>query len=497
MGDISDLYPKAQNPIDTISGFARLQNVINQNKLFQQQYNTNLGLSDIYKNAIDPSTGQLDASKLPGLIQSNPNVTYGLPEAFRQSQEAQQRNMAIQQGQLDLARKKFEAVSGYLAPLAALGPKATSSDVVSALAHAGTVGVATPEEQARIYATLPRIPGQNGQLGQIDESQIPNWIRSQQITVQENQARLDALYPKPDMTQLPGGGMAPITTPRFGQPQQVGPTIQAAPPPTTTVVGPDQTPRYIGAPQGNNPYEAEYQRNNGGGSPAPGNNIAGQAAGLSPAQQTASSGQGQASIQMASALQGRADQVPTNKGLLQNLNATLSDFTPGPGAKWSKEALAATNRVAQTMGLKGVGTDSVKAQEEFDKMATQLAQSQFQQLGGTGANFQLESTISTSPNSALSKLGNKGIISLLQGNEDAIAAKNKAWQAYQQKNGPQSYGAFSTEFNQHFDPRVFQFQYLNRDDQKKMISGMSQAQKNKLHDDALYAKQQGWVGGGQ
>jgi len=160
--------------------------------------------------------------------------------------------------------------------------------------------------------------------------------------------------------------------------------------------------------------------------------------------------------------------------------------------------MSAVNRLIQSvpgLHLKGVGTDARAAQNEFEKMAQQLAQSQFQQLGGTGANFQLESTISTSPNSALSKLGNKGIISLLQGNEDAIQTKSRAWQQFKEQTGTQDYGKFSTEFNRHFDPRLFQFQYLTKDEQQKLIAGMSSAQKNKLHQDALYSKQQGWIGG--
>jgi len=227
---------------------------------------------------------------------------------------------------------------------------------------------------------------------------------------------------------------------------------------------------------------------------APASNIAGKQSAYAPGYEQTM----QAYAGMGTALTNRADQVTTNKGLLSNLNATLERFTPGPGAKWTNEAMSAVNRLIQSvpgLHLQGVGTDARAAQNEFEKMAQQLAQSQFQQLGGTGANFQLESTISTSPNSALSKLGNKGIISLLQGNEDAIQTKSRAWQQFKEQTGTQDYGKFSTEFNRHFDPRLFQFQYLTKDEQQKLIAGMSSAQKNKLHQDALYSKQQGWIGG--
>jgi len=120
--------------------------------------------------------------------------------------------------------------------------------------------------------------------------------------------------------------------------------------------------------------------------------------------------------------------------------------------------------------------NATSAQEEFSKFAKQLA---IQQTGalGAGTNDKLEASTGASPNVDLSKLGNEKIIHILQGNEDAIAAKNRAWQSYQQQNGPQSYGKFSTEFNKTFDPRIWQMQYMPRDEQMKIIKGMNAADK--------------------
>jgi len=498
MADVdTSAYPKAQNPLDTLSGFARLQNVLNQNKLFQQEYNSKLGLSQLYKDVFDPNTGQMDPSKIPAALAgpNGANVTLGLPEAYRQSQEAQQRNISIDTAKLDNVRQHLNATAAYLAPLTAPGANPTSSDVVEKLAHAQSLGLLTPQKAAEVYSTLPR-----DSSGQIDESKIPAAIRQFEAQVMQQKDALDAFYPPPVVNQNPGGSQTPMRFPQFGTPSAAGPTIQAAPSPTQQYVDQHGKPHYFGNVQGGNPYADEYARRAGGvpspQSPvAPGGNIAGVPAGLSPSESAALQGQGQASIEQASALQKRADAVPTNKASLANLDSLLSQFTPGPGAKWSNQALAAGNRVLQSFGLKGVGADSVAAQEEFTKQALQVAQVQFNALGGTGANAQLESVTHTSPNESLSKLGNKGIISLLQGNEDAIQAKNAAWQKYQAQNGPQSYGAFQTEFNQHFDPRVFQFQYLNREEQKKLIYGMSQSEKNRLHDDAVYAREQGLIGG--
>ncbi len=482
MADIdTSTYPKLKqtSPLETLGGVANLQNTLNQNRLFQQEFQSKLGLSKIYKEAIDPATGQLDVNKLRGLM-SDPNVTMGLPQAYQNSQEAQQRNIGIDTSQLENQQKHWQAVGSFIAPIISLGNKATSTDVIHQLAAAGAAGLASPDEQAKVYSTLPRTPD-----GRIDESKVPAWSQQMMLNLQDRQTQLNATMPAPTMQQLPGGGQAPFVLPQVGQVQQVGPTIQAAPPPTTTVVGPDGTPHYVGAPQGNNPYEPGAQ-----GGQAPGGSITGQAAGMSPAASAASTASGGFSAQQGNTLQGRADRVADNKAVLGNLEGELGDFTSGPAtegvAKFAKMVNA--NVPGANFNPKGLAS-----REQFNKLAGMLAQSQFQALGGTGTDAKLDATTLTSPNSELSKLGNKGIIALLKGNEDAIAAKNQAWQAWQQQNGPASYGQFSTQFNKTYDPRVFQSQYLDDADKKKLIAGMSQQEKNQLHTAFVTAKQNGWI----
>jgi hypothetical protein len=455
MSDPGSLYPHAKNPLDTLTGFANLQNIQNQNRLFQQQFQTNLGLSEIAKEAVGPD-GTIDTTKIPGIVAQHPEASYGIMEAFHQAQALRQQQIANQQAQLEYQQKKLSAIAQYLAPDITSG--ADSSHIHQGLSELVTKSIITPGEAATTYATVPRVPGTD----QIDESKVPQWLSDMHFRVQDQLSQYNAMHPAP--TPINQGNQIGLTVlPQRGAPSLAGTMPLGLAPATPTIPKGGGQPGYAGGGfSGQPPGYEEQQR---------------------------------AYAEMGTRLNNRADQVTTNKGLLSNLDSTLEGFTPGPSAKWSKEALAAGNRIASGLNLPTLDASGVKAQEEFEKMAQQLAQSQFQQLGGTGANFQLESTISTSPNSALSKLGNKGIISLLQGNEDAIAAKNRAWQQFKTQTGSQDYGSFSTEFNRHFDPRVFQFQYLSRDDAKKLMSSMSKAQVTKLHEDAQWAKQQGLIGG--
>lgn len=475
MADVdTSTYPKLKNnnPLEMVSGFANLQNTLNQNKLFQQQFQTNKAVSNIYKQAINPD-GTIDQEKLTSLLASDPNASYGLPQAYQGSQEATKRNIDIDIAKVNQAMTHLTATAGYLAPL--IKPGSTSNDVASALAHASANGLINPENAGKIWSSLPR-----GQNGQIDESRIPMWAQQQQLQVMDAQQRLQAMHPAPTQIDT-GSNIQLMNLPQVGQPSLAG-TIQKGLPPTTPVfpAGGGQ-PIYAGS-------------SGGGGMPGAGGG-GGQGGGVAaanpPGFEGAANTAGAFSANQGNTLQGRADRTMDNKAILGNLESELgtAGFTTGPGtesvAKFAKFVNAQTGSNFRAEGL--------AAREQFNKLAGMLAQSQFQALGGTGTDAKLDATTLTSPNSELSKMGNKGIIALLKGNEDAISAKNQAWQQWQQQHGPQSYGQFQTQFNKSYDPRVFQTQYLDYADRKKMLTGLTQQEKNQLHGAFVTARQNGWI----
>lgn len=476
MADVdTSTYPKLKNgnPLETVAGFANLQNTLNQNKLFQQQFQTNQAVSNIYKQAINPD-GTIDQAKLSTLLQSDPNASYGLPQAYQQSQEAQRRNIDIDIAKVQQAQTHLQAISGYLAPL--LKPGSTSAQVSQALAHAVTNGVANTDEAARVWATLPRGPN-----GQIDESQIPVWAQQQQLNVMNAQERLNAMSPAPTLVNT-GQAQIPMRFPQVGQPTQAGPGIQNELPPGTQRYNPvTRQMEYIGPGGGM-----------GGGGQSGGQGSGGGLGAAPPlGAPEAASVDAQFGAKQGTELQSMADNVPARKALLGNLEGALTQFTSGPGQNWKMVAKNFANANSPFGNI--FDPKSIASQEEFNKQAVQLAQAQFQALGGTGTDAKLDSAMHTSPNDALSKLGNKGIIAMLKGNEDAIAAKNRAWQAWKQQNGPESYGRFSTEFNKSYDPRVFQSQYLSADDRKKMLSGMTKQEQKGFLNSYRTALNNGWV----
>lgn len=200
----------------------------------------------------------------------------------------------------------------------------------------------------------------------------------------------------------------------------------------------------------------------------------------------------------ANALTQANDSSMTRKAMLGNLEDDLSKFTAGGGADWTRIAKNWTNRnlpVPKEWQEPGGMLDpkSVASQEQFNKQAAMLAQQQFTAIGGTGTDAKFSSAFTTSPNETLSQLGNKGIIRLLKGNEDAIQAKNKAWNVWRKANGPDTYADFSQDFNDKFDPRAFQFKYLDKKERADYVKGTEPEERERFLHDLAHAHKQGWV----
>jgi len=183
-----------------------------------------------------------------------------------------------------------------------------------------------------------------------------------------------------------------------------------------------------------------------------------------------------------------------------DVNATLGNFgslvdkiASGPKAG----ALKQVGQFAAQFGLAPpTAKDDTAALEEAGKLAYQIAQRQFQQLGGTGTDSKLDSAMHTSPSEFLSQLGNKRIIALLRGNNDAIKAEQNAYETWAQSHGPQEYSEFIRQWNQHYDPRAFQAAYMTPAQVKELRSGMSTSERANFDAFSAFAKKQGWLNGG-
>lgn len=198
------------------------------------------------------------------------------------------------------------------------------------------------------------------------------------------------------------------------------------------------------------------------------------------------------SADMGNELTKAADSSPQRKALLGNLKDLSKKFDSGPGADLIRAGKSFAN--ART-GVNLFDPKTIAAQDEFKKQSVQLAQQQFAAIGGTGTDAKFNSAYETSPNETLSNMSNEGIISLLQGNEDALNAKFDEWRAWRKAgHGPNTGPEFQQQFNKSFDPRVFQFKYLSPESRQQYLDNMdNDDDRRKFLRDIKAAKLRGWV----
>lgn len=471
--DISSLYPQYQpppNPLATAATALDLRQKLNQNQLFQQEFGARQAIGQAYQQAVNPLTGELDTNKLLSTVANDPRAAFMAGDVAQQALARRQAQLGIDTAAQELAVRRQAAANQVLGSVLSIRDKSgnfagTRADTLRAIAEGHASGMMDPSQTARFTSEIANLP----------DEQLQQYLIEHNVQGVSPAERLSQTMPTPDLVNV-GGSLLPVARSGVVGVQPGQPSIslgltpeQLAAPQTWTdasgVVHQGTRQQYLQAVGQNTSPGSISGTTIPGRYPSAAGPIAGPVPGSVQAQETTA----QASAVQGASLQRLADEVPNRKAVLNNMLGALNNFTPGPGS----ESVRTVAAFAQKFGIPfsdKVATPTA-AQEEFSKFAKQLA---IQQSGalGAGTNEKLETSIGASPSVDLSKLGNQRIIHILQGNEDAIAAKNRAWQAYQAQNGPQSYGKFSAQFNQEFDPRIWQMSYMSPAEKKELVSSI-------------------------
>jgi hypothetical protein len=450
MPDPSSLYPQppapgggsllAQNPLQLVGAIGAL----NQNALFQQEFAARKAVGEAYQSAIDPRTGQIDTPTLMREIQARPAASFlaGDAAAGALARQGQQISNATGAFNLRAAQNQFLTTA------------------ISTLANKDQV---TPDDVNSFIATAARNT-------QIPSDMLLNWQRILLADPKNIKAKL------PTIANLALGNASLEPGATIGYTQQGAPIAGTRGQAINAATAPA-----AGAPQPIVPGAAA--------APGPQAGIAAPP----PGQVEAATRIGAASADASNVLRAAADSSMVRKGMLGNLEDDLQNFTSGPGADWTKFAKAWVNRNIPLPAGWQFDPKSIASQEQFMKQAVQLVQSQFATIGGTGTDAKFNSAYETSPTDALSPLGNRGIIRLLKGNEDAIQAKQRAWLNWRHQFGPQTYDEFSQDFNSRFDPRTFQFKYLTPQERQSYIDHMDPRDRQQFINALTNAHKQGWI----
>lgn len=473
------------------------------------------------QSALNPQTGEIDRNELARMLQQTIAGSRKAIPTLDALEKLRSAGYGADQAGLETFQKRM-AITHHLFSGLASKQNPTIDDV-----HEIAAKALDPALDAKKYGiTLPVIMnairqfrGPNGQP--LSSAEIKKKALEIQTQAASTAEILEQHSPRHEMIDQGGNlRIMPMGTRTSGAP--MGATIPKGLPPTTPVATPggqqylgEQPPASapsmpldirppnaalpppdvrVGAP----PYVKNESRLAPGPSaqntPIP----TGPAATLRPGYTEAQTTTAVSGAQAAATLTNAAANANRSKALLGNLEDDLTKFTSGRGADWTRLAKNFVNRnlpVPDAWKKEGAILDekSLASQEQFAKTAQMIAQSQFATLGGTGTDAKLDSAVSTSPNELLSQYGNKGIIRMLKGNEDAIIAQNKAWQKWKKAKGPDTYDEFQADFQQNYDPRAFQFQYLSPKDRTEYIAKMDPEDKPAFLRNLTHARKESWI----
>lgn len=455
------------NLLQTLAGATALRGQIAQQK-------ANVAASEAYKNATDPTTGQINYGALTAALAQGP-AAYNLPQIQAQINEARNSALNFDKGQLELAQKRIDLLSGGFGGLLASGnitPQAVQNIAVQGIKS----GLFTSEDAVNFMSDMPS-----------DPAQLQNWVKQKYVGFSTDSDRLKTLMPQTQVIDNGGSQQIMAIDPLTGQPRLTGvvpntltpgqqaENVQIYDPATQTMrtITKAQQLQLQGGQGGLGPTGAATQsgplgtgRINIGPADAPGLQAA-PALGSQQAAEVVGKGAADASI----ALQGAADAATPAIYQLQNMRSALTDIDTGPNADWQGKAAALALQVSPEMAKKiGIDPQKVASLEEFKKYSTQLAQNLAAQLG-QGTNEKLASAVAANPSAGLSKLGNQQIIDVLIATQRGIQAKNLAWQ--QSGLPPEQYNKFSTQFNKDIDPRVFAVRDMTPEQAYKMLDSLT------------------------
>lgn len=453
--------PQQVNPLQAMTQAAGLQGQLQQNQIRARTMAAQQAIGQAYQQSTDAS-GHVDADAASLAISQDPNAAYGAEAATANLQAQRQAQLVQHVGEVELGIRQQGFMTQQLGSLSDT-KNISGKDVANLAASFVQQGILTPKMAASELAQAPT-----------DPAQLPLYLQGLQKRSMDAGQQL-GLYHQKLMTNI-GGSIVPMNSAPLGDQGPVATTMSPEGASTPTqIMGKDGVPeavtrsQFVGMAQ-DGPVQV----------------------GQSQAQAAAGQVTGASNAKRAQDLSIAASTANDTKALLGNMKGDLNSFIGGKGAGQWKDFLSGINRIFPG----SIDPNGVASQENFNKAQTLLAQRSFSSLGGTGTDAKLDSAIHSNPNEAVSQLGNEGIIALNKGFADALALKNNLWQkALQKGQTADSYGQFENSFNQKYDPRVFQFQYLDKKGQDQVVSGMTSAEKGQFFGKLHYAEQKHWVGG--
>lgn len=155
------------------------------------------------------------------------------------------------------------------------------------------------------------------------------------------------------------------------------------------------------------------------------------------------------------------------------------------------------NQLSHRIGGFGItmDRDQLRAAESFDKIANTISSRQAAAVGAaTDAGRHM--ILGATPNLQMSRGGREAMIDMMQGNQDFVDRARDEWMKHRAAGVPaNAHDAWMAGvFSKTADPRVFQFNRLNWDDQQKFLRGLDPKDLPDFEKRYKQAIDLGWVG---
>lgn len=443
------------NAIQQFGQMAGTMNALMQNRVMQQQMQTNLATSDAVKQATNPITGEFDPRLATARMSQGP-AAYNLPQFMQQMTQQQQAQVGLDTSKFDLANKQLMAVRTALSSILAK-PDASPTDYIHAAMEMVKTGMATPKMVSDMIATMPK-----------GGPELKQWGINHLVNTMTAQERLNAVMGTPQMQQ---------GVDAQGRPMQI--PLSVSPIAGVNVLPVNQGNAQPGsAPQGVMP--GGQAQPNAGGLPVAQSQTGstGLVTGMAPGQKENL----ESSAKAYSELQNEVGNSGQRVFQLQEALRGLQGTNTGPGTEFRNTL---ESYLLALPGAKGLGIVDEKGVINYDKAQKYLTQIASSQPGAMGSDAKLATASLASPSTKISNEAAKDIVKVLIGAERVKQAQADIFG----KTGalPGEFSKWAVQWSKNVDPRAFSLDMLDGNARAELVNGLKGAERRKFFDSVKLA----------
>lgn len=442
------------NPMEIAQNATALQTGMNQNRLFASDFAARQAIGEHVRAATDKTTGETDYNKVMGGVSTDPRSAFRAPEVAKDFLERKKAQAELTGLQVKQFNDHLGATAAAINPLIASKEPLTTDAVVSAAVNVINNPSLPPELRTQVTndvtGFLSKLPPN------ATDAQIRSALQQVQLQTMDTQERFNAIYGAPQVNDtgptIAVGTLSPMTGYHpVGQIDKgLSPADLAAPRQVGVGVG--------GVPMMSTTADFLKKAAEAGGGGIPMGLPAGEAEA-----QTQSAGR-------VKEIQDYAAGAPQRLVAMQSVRS-LIPTAPGTAFGPTGQLTSQIQKVLAGLGVQWAASDQAPI-DEISKGLEMIVSHQ-QQAMGAGTDASRATVKNANPTLANSKEGLLQNLSVVEGNDRFMVAKNRALQKHLLNNPASSTPRFEAAFNEDFTPLALQVQTMPKAEQKRVWESLS------------------------